>query len=122
MAHQITDEMRRCIDECQSCREICLETVTHCLAIGGKHAEDKHIRTLLDCVDICTSSADFMLRTSDQHPRLCGVCAEVCARSAETCDRVGPDDDLMRRCAEECRRCADVCRAMSVTKAAASRA
>jgi hypothetical protein len=119
MTHHVTDEMRRCIDECQGCREICLETVNHCLQMGGKHADATHIRTLLDCAGICTTSADFMLRGSDQHASVCGVCAEVCERCAESCDRIGADDELMRRCAEECRRCAESCRKMARHRATA---
>jgi hypothetical protein len=113
MAHEhTTAEMRRCIDECSSCHDICLECVTHCLSLGGKHADASHIRTLLDCADICATSADFMLRGSEMHASVCGVCAEACERCAESCGRM-PDDDMMRRCAEECRRCAESCRQMA---------
>lgn len=112
MPHHITDELRRCIEECQSCHEICLEAVAHCLQLGGKHAEAPHITTLLDCADICRTSADFMLRGSESHKRTCEVCAEVCERCAEDCERLS-DDEMMRRCAEECRRCAESCRRMA---------
>ena len=111
MPHHISDEMRRCIDECQSCAAICLESVPHCLELGGKHAAAEHIRTLLDCAEACQTAANFMLRTSDLHGRVCEVCAEVCERCAEECERF--DDAQMRRCAEECRRCAESCRAMA---------
>jgi hypothetical protein len=104
--------MRRCIQECQSCHSICLETVTHCLQQGGAHAEPEHIRLMLDCVEICQTSANFMLRGSDLHPLTCGTCAEVCERCAADCERLG-EDELMRRCAEACRRCADSCRRMA---------
>ncbi len=107
----ITPEMRNCIDECQSCHAICVETVTHCLQKGGRHSEAEHIRLLLDCVEICQTSADFMLRGSDLHVHTCAACAEVCERCAEDCERMA-DDDMMRRCAESCRRCAESCRRM----------
>lgn len=106
-------EMRQCIESCLDCHATCLETITHCLRMGGKHAEASHIRLLMDCVQICQTSADFMLRGSDLHGRTCGVCAEVCARCAEDCDRLAGDDELMRRCAEMCRRCAESCRKMA---------
>lgn len=112
MPHTISEEMRRCIDECQSCREVCLETVSHCLKLGGKHAESGHITTLLDCAGICTTSAEFMLRGSEQHGAVCGVCAEVCDRCAASCEAIG-EDEMMARCAEECRRCAESCRKMA---------
>jgi hypothetical protein len=106
--------MQRCIDECQSCHAICVETAAHCLQRGGKHAEARHIGTLLDCAEICSTSADFMLRNSQLFQRTCEVCAEVCDRCAKSCDSFG-DDDMMRRCAEECRRCAESCRKMAAT-------
>ena len=112
MPHEIGGEMRECIQRCTDCHNVCLETVGHCLQLGGPHAEANHIRLLLDCAQICATSADFMLRGSDLHGRICGVCAEVCERCAEDCERFG-DDEQMRRCAEECRRCADSCRRMA---------
>jgi hypothetical protein len=108
----ISPEMRQCIEECQRCHSICLETVTHCLQKGGPHAEAQHIRLLLDCVEICETSANFMLRGSNLHTRTCAVCAEVCERCAQDCERFG-DDEMMRRCAEACRRCAESCRRMA---------
>lgn len=112
MPHQIGGEMRECIQRCTDCHNVCVETVSHCLELGGPHAEARHIRLLLDCAQICATSADFMLRGSDLHGRVCGVCAEVCDRCAVDCERFG-DDEQMRRCAEACRRCAEACRRMA---------
>lgn len=112
MPHTRNENLQRCIDECQSCHEICVETVAHCLQQGGKHAEARHITTLLDCAQICATSADFMLRNSPEHRRTCEICAEICEQCAKSCDAMG-EDDMMRRCAEECRRCAESCRQMA---------
>ena len=111
MAH-VSDHMRRCIDECQSCLAICHESVAHCLRQGGKHAEANHIRTLLDCAEACQASANFMLRGSPLHARVCEVCAEACEACAAECEQF-TDDAMMQRCAEECRRCAESCRQMA---------
>jgi hypothetical protein len=105
-------EMEQCITDCLDCHSMCVQTVTYCLQQGGKHAEQSHIRLLLDCVQICQTSADFMLRNSDLHGRICGVCAEVCDRCAQDCERFG-NDATMQECAEMCRRCANSCRAMA---------
>jgi len=107
-----TGMMQECIDNCMRCHAVCVETITHCLKQGGKHAAPDHIRLLQDCAQICATSADFMLRDSEFHHLTCGACAEICARCAEACERMG-NDDMMRRCAEECRRCADSCRRMA---------
>jgi hypothetical protein len=111
-ATQHSQEIQQCIQNCTDCHHICLETVLYCLRQGGKHAEPDHIRLLLDCAEICQTSANFMIRGSDLHARTCGVCAEVCERCAEDCERMG-DDAQMKACAEICRRCADSCRRMA---------
>lgn len=112
-------KMQECLDNCTECHAICTETAQHCLEMGGKHAEAAHIRSLLDCADICQTSADFMLRGSPQHALTCGACAEVCLACAEACERMGQQDSMMKKCAEVCRRCADSCRQMAHMKAAA---
>ena len=114
MPQQRDQEMERCIELCQECHAICLRMVPHCLEKGGRHAEPGHVRLLLDCAEICQTSADFMLRGSDLHTETCRVCAEVCQRCAEDCDRLG-DDPMMRQCAEVCRRCAEACLRMAGT-------
>jgi hypothetical protein len=116
MAHHIDEAMRRCIDECERCHAICLEGASHCVEEGGRHAEAAHIRTLLDCAEVCQTAANFMLRSSPMHATICAACAEACDRCAESCERLS-EDDLMRQCAEICRRCAASCREMAGTKA-----
>jgi hypothetical protein len=110
MPHQISADMRECIDNCTNCHNICLETIAHCLQMGGKHAETAHVRLLMDCAEICATSANFMLRGSDLHSRTCAVCAEVCKRCADDCEQLADGDEQMLRCAEMCRRCAESCR------------
>jgi hypothetical protein len=114
MGQGLSPDMQRCIEECLDCHSICLQTVTYCLEMGDKHAEAGHIRLLLDCTEICQTSANFMLRGSKLHGRVCGVCAEVCERCAQSCEQFG-DDAQMRACAESCRRCAASCKSMAST-------
>lgn len=122
MSHERNQEMQNCIDSCQSCHEVCLETIAHCLEMGGEHAAPNHIRLLQDCVQICQTSADFMIRGSDLHAAVCGVCADVCERCANECERLSQEEgDIMARCAEECRRCAESCRQMSQSASSAAR-
>lgn len=108
----MTSAMTECIDNCLECAKTCLETARHCLEKGGEHAAAAHITALLDCAEICETSANFMSRGSDTHPKVCEACAEACDRCAEACEKF-PDDDVMRRCAEICRRCAASCRDMA---------
>ena len=116
--HQVDQETRQCIQECTNCHQVCLQTIQHCLQMGGKHAEQAHVRLLADCAQICGVSADFMLRGSDLHSNTCEVCATVCHRCGEDCDRIGGGgggggDQQMKLCADTCRRCAASCRSMA---------
>ena len=112
MAHQLSAEMQDCIDRCQSCQEACLETMSYCLDMGGRHAETELIRMLIACAEICDTSARFMLMGSSLHTSTCAVCAEVCEACGRECERL-EDDPTMQRCAETCRRCAESCRRMA---------
>jgi hypothetical protein len=107
-----TGSMQSCIEQCLDCHAICLETVTHCLEKGGPHAEVDHIRLLLDCAEICQTSANFMLRGSDLHTLTCEVCAETCEQCGDSCEQFENDPQL-QACAQTCRSCADACQAMA---------
>ena len=110
--HTHAHELQPCIDACTSCHQTCLHQVHHCLEKGGTHAESAHITLLLDCAQVCATSADFLTRHSAHHQLTCRTCAELCEACAASCDAFG-DDEMMRACAEECRRCAASCREMA---------
>lgn len=105
--------MERCIEECLNCYSVCTATINHCLGMGGAHAAPEHITTLLDCAEICRTSAGFMLRTSPLHTRTCGLCAEICERCAVECEQMAEGDRRMLDCAKACRSCAQSCRTMA---------
>jgi hypothetical protein len=104
--------MKQCIDDCQYGHDVCVETIVHCLTQGGEHAAVAHIGLLLDCAEICQTSANLMVRNSHLHGELCAVCALACEQCAESCERFG-QDERMKRCAEVCRKCAASCRTMA---------
>jgi hypothetical protein len=107
-----SSELQGCITNCIDCHAVCTSCVQHCLTKGGKHADPEHIRLLLDCAEICQTSANFMLRGSALHALTCRVCAEVCEQCARSCERMA-DDAMMTQCAEACRRCAESCSRMA---------
>jgi hypothetical protein len=109
----LDERMRECIQECNNCHDICEETMLHCLQMGGEHAEPNHIRTMLDCAEICHTSSDFMIRMSDFHGLVCGICADICQRCANECERF-TDDQMMQQCAKACQNCAQSCRDMAI--------
>lgn len=110
--HTMNAEMEQCIQNCLDCHRSCEQTTAYCTQMGGKHADPIHLRLLRDCAQICITSADFMIRESEVHPQVCGVCADVCARCAQSCESMG-DDAQMQECAKTCRRCAESCRKMA---------
>ena len=116
--HNMGEEMQRCIQLCQDCHARCVQVMTHCLTLAGRHAAPAHIRLLMDCAQLCTVTADFMARESGFHDRTCTLCAELCRRCAESCEEIAGDDQLVKQCAESCRRCAESCERMASHRAA----
>ena len=106
------NEMLSCIEACTQCHAMCLHTLEHCLNKGGNHAEAGHIRDLLDCAQICSTSADFMNRGSPRHVETCRACAVICEQCVQSCARLN-DDEHMLRCLDACRHCAALCHEMS---------
>lgn len=109
---KLTAELRKCAKECADCHAICTETVQHCLSMGGEHASPEHIRTLLDCAQICQTSSDFLTRASEFHGSTCRVCADICRACERECRTMG-SDQTMKKCADACGRCADSCERMA---------
>ena len=102
--------MQQCIENCQRCHATCLSMLSqHCLEVGGQHVEPAHFRLMLDCAQICQTSADFMLRGSEHHAHVCRECAEICAKCADSCEAVGD----MEECVKACRTCAESCGKMA---------
>lgn len=106
----LSAEMQSCIDECLACYKTCLGmAMHHCLEAGGEHVEPGHFRLMMACVEICRTSAHFMLLGSRHHRHTCAECAEICEECARDCERL----DGMEECVQACRRCAESCRKMA---------
>ena len=110
--HTMNAEMEQCNQNCLDCHRSCEQTAAYCTQMGGKHADPAHITLLLDCAQICETSADFMIRQSAQHKSVCRVCAEVCRACAKSCEALG-NDEMMKKCADMCRQCAESCAQMA---------
>lgn len=108
--HQMNQQMQQCIQECLDCHRVCAtEAAQHCLEVGGKHVDPRHLRLMLACAEICRTSAYFIELGTELHERTCAVCAEVCEACAKSCQEVGDMDE----CVQACRRCAESCRQMA---------
>ena len=44
---RMTQDMQECSKRCWECHRVCLETISHCLQMGGQHADPAHIRLLM---------------------------------------------------------------------------
>ena len=77
-------ETTRTLIECLRCREVCEDTVTHALRVGG----------------------------SALAGRTAGIAADLCERAAEACAPFAGDGALAA-CAQTCRRCAAWCRRLA---------
>ena len=67
------NEMLTCIEACTYCHSVCLHTFEHCLNKGGRHAEPDHIRTLIDCAQICATRCRICARAAPSAKRVLGV-------------------------------------------------
>lgn len=108
--------IKNCIETCNECRDECETTLyQYCHEKGGKHVEQDHVKLMADCIEICQTSAHFMLRGSAMHAAVCGVCADICEACAVSCESI-VGCEVMKACAETCRKCAQTCRDMSKSK------
>lgn len=102
-----------CVDSCVASHRICLETARYCTEQGTPaHIEATHIALLLDCAELCQTTANSMLRRSPQHALLCDACARMCEACARDCAKIA-GDARMQACAQTCRDCAASCKEMA---------
>ena len=105
-------KVQRCIELCTQCHEACMETLSHCVRSG--HSSPSHLRILLDCAEICQTSANCLIRNSDVHRQVCAACAAACEACASSCRQFVADEE-MKRCEEICRECAEACSEVAST-------
>jgi len=102
---------KECIDSCLKSHASCLATARYCMEKGGTHAAARHVALLMDCAELCQTTANSLLRKSSQHGAICQACATVCDACAQDCE-VFKGDEAMMACARICRECAGHCRMM----------
>jgi hypothetical protein len=103
--------------QCTDCSIVCLETLNHCLNIGGEHKQRSHLKLLRDCAELCVTTANFLATDSFYRTELAMVCAEICDSCALNCEQF-EEDAQMRLCANACLACAVSCRRISIELAA----
>ena len=101
-----------CVRSCVASHQMCLETARYCTQRGGNHVAERHLALLLDCAEMCQTTANSLLRRSPQHAVICEACARICEACASDCAAFAQDRQ-MQRCATTCRDCAASCRDMA---------
>lgn len=114
-----TPAMQECVNRCLECHTVLLQTVAHCLAKGGVHADLEHVRTLSATAELCQVAANMMLMASPFHFKTCEVAGEAalfCAEQNETLlAQTGESDATLEACTTACRKCAESCQKMALT-------
>jgi hypothetical protein len=112
-AHAMKHSLQHCIDSCTNCHQVCTATLKELLADADGSPDPLQVAILIDCAEICSLSADYMLRGSELHRSVCEVCAEVCVACAEECERADGAPSKLLDCAAVCRSCAESCNEMA---------
>lgn len=108
--HQLSEQAHEALEDLAHCSLTCHSmALVHCLELGGAHARPQHIRLMLDCAEICATTADFVAHKSQFHTQLCSLCVEICETCAEACGKLGQ----MEECVAACLACAESCRVMA---------
>lgn len=101
-----------CVASCVKTHAMCLETARYCTDQGGAHVSTAHLALLLDCAEMCQTTANSLLRHSPQHSVVCEACARLCEACARDCGTFGSDAQ-MQLCVRTCQDCARSCRDMA---------
>lgn len=107
--------LEQCVKDCLESHSMCLDTARYCMEKGGHHVSAAHLSLLLDCAEMCQTTANSLLRRSPQHAVVCEACARLCEACARDCDALAADEQ-MKTCAATCRECAQSCRHMAEMK------
>lgn len=115
MSKEWTRELQHCIDDCLDCYRICAETLTYCLESGWRHHHAELLKLLMDCMELCQASSNFMMRASDLHKHVCAACSAACDRCAESCEEF-ENDEILMMCGDACLRAAESCKEVSASR------
>lgn len=101
-------DLRAAFLACLRAHEACEAAVTQVLR-GEDGAVDERVGTLLDCADVCRTTARHIRHASPLLRGTAGVAAELCERAAEACAALASAPAMLTY-AEACRRSAACCR------------
>lgn len=94
-------ELQQCIQDLQSCHDVCAQTAVNCQEAGGDHAKPEHIAMLQDCAEMCQTTTHFMQHDNPLYGYVAQACAQVTTHCGEECTQMGDTD-----CANACQNAA----------------
>jgi hypothetical protein len=101
------NDLRAAFLACLRAHEACEAAVAHALrADGGERVNDR-VGALLDCADVCRTTARYIRYGSPLLRGTAGVAAERCARAAEAC-AASAHAEAIRRAGACCRQVSEV--------------
>jgi hypothetical protein len=110
-SEQVKGAMSGCEEQCVRCQTTCEKATAYIKKAGGKTASSQRLALLADCIAMCKTSAGFLGRDSQFHPKVCKLCADVCASCAKSCEEL--NDPKLKDCVEECKKCTESCNRMA---------
>jgi hypothetical protein len=105
-------DLRAAFLACLRAHEACEAAVAHALRAQEGEAVDERVGALLDCADVCRTTARHIRYGSPLLRGTAGVAAELCERAAEACLALAHTPALPTW-AEACRRSAACCRRLA---------
>jgi len=102
-------DLRAAFLACLRAHQACEEAVAQALRTDESGGVDERVGALLDCADVCRTTARYIRYGSPLLRGTAGVAAELCTRAAEACAAAAAVP-AMAAYAEACRRAAACCR------------
>jgi len=100
----LQQQIQDCIQDCLNCHQVCQNMATSIQQ--GQNATHRNL--LLDCAELCQTTAHFLQHSSPLAGYVTQTCAQVCTHCKEVCNQAGMND-----CANACDICANSCQQMS---------
>jgi hypothetical protein len=119
----LTREMDEAARACAEGHRVSTRTFSHLRTWerDASVASPDDLRLLLDCAQVCSVAADFLLRASEFHVLMCSLCAEICRKCQQNCRQLAAaeGDPVLAECAAACLQCSNACRRVMAASAAA---
>ena len=97
----LQQQIQDCIQDCLNCHQVCQDEANK-MRQQGQNTD--HVNLLLDCAELCLTTAHFMQHNSPLAGYVNQACAQVCRHCEDVCAQVGMND-----CANACHTCANSC-------------